>query len=212
MQSIKDLEVGSMKSHAITVAATLPISKLIRTLKGLHAYEAFVVDASRMGMVTMRDLLRVKNVSTRNISTLVMHLRKLLTEHKVGEGPRIMSEYRIRALPMMNGNDPVGVIQVQSMLMAMKSSELGGSSASEAMASLPMTVQESTSTMKARNLMIRRDIDHVPVVRSKDLRDMLDFRQIVFNMIAPECARKHTRVRPTRHASQCFDGSRPSLL
>jgi CBS domain-containing protein len=194
MQSIRDLDVGSLKSEPVTVVSTLPVSKVIGTLKEFDAYEAFVVEASRIGMVTMRDLLRVKNVLTRKTSTLVTHVPKLAPEQKVGEAARIMSEYRIRALPIMDGNNLVGVIQARSILTVMKNSEIGGLSVDKAMMSHLVTVDESTSAMKARNLMIRRDIDHLPVVGSKGLRGMLNSSHIVFNMIPSESPRKDTRI------------------
>jgi len=194
MQNIKDLDVGSLKSEPVTVVSTLPVSKIIGTLKEFDAYEAFVVEASRIGMVTMRDLLQVKNVLTRKTSTLVTHVPKLTPEQKVGEAARIMSEYRIRALPITVGNDFVGVIQARSILTAMRNSEVGRLSVDKAMTSHVVTVDESTSAMKARNLMIRRDIDHLPVVGLKGLQGMLNSSHIVFNMIPSESPRKDTRI------------------
>ena len=194
MQSLKDLEVVSLKREPVTNVSTVPISKLIGTLREFDAYEAFMFEASRIGMITMRDLLKVKNTSTRRVSTLITHVPKLSPETKVGEAARMMSEYRIRALPIVDGNDFVGVIQARSILTVMRNSEVKGFSADEVMTSHPVSVNESASTMKARNLMIRREIDHLPVMGPKVLNGMLTSNDIVFSMVPAESPRKDTRI------------------
>ncbi len=183
-----------MKTVPVTVLSTTPVSKLIGRLKETDSYEAFVTEASKIGMVTMRDLLKVRNVSARKTSTLVMHVPKLSSDTKVGEAARIMSDYRIRALPIVDENDFTGVIQAKSILEAMRDSEAKSYSADKVMTSHPVTVSASVSTMKARNLMVRRDIDHLPVMGSNGLEGMLSSSRIVFNMVPPESPRKDTRI------------------
>ncbi len=194
MQNIRDLEVGLLKSQPVTFGANIPVSKLVGTLKESNAYEAFLVEASRIGMITMRDLLRVRNMATRKVSTLVTHVPKLSPEQKVGEAARIMSDYRIRSLPILDGNDFIGAIQARSILEAMKNSEAWSVSADKAMTAHPVIIDELTPVMKARNLMIRRDIDHLPVTGSRGLEGMLSSSQIVFNMVPPESPRKDART------------------
>ncbi len=194
MQSLKDLEVGTLRSEPVTIPPALSVSKLIGTLKEYDAYEAFVVEASRIGMVTMRDILRVKNVSTRKISTIVTYIPKLSSEQKVGEAARIMSDYRIRALPIVYGHDFVGVVQARSILTASKKSEIWNIQVEKAMKAHPVTLDEPASTMKARNLMVRRDIDHLPVMGQRGLHGMLTSSHIVFHMVPPESPRKDARI------------------
>jgi CBS domain-containing protein len=188
------MEVGSLRTAPVTVLSTTPVSKLIGTLKETGSYEAFVTEASKIGMVTMRDLLKVRNVSTRKISTLITHVPKLSSTTKVGEAARIMSDYRIRALPIVDENEFTGIIQAKSILEAMRDSEPKSYTADKVMTSHPVTVNASVSIMKARNLMIRRDIDHLPVMGTKGLEGMLSSNRIVFNMVPPESLRRDTRI------------------
>lgn len=189
MQRVKELEVGSLKSELVVVDSNFPVSKLIGAIKEHGVYEVFVVEKSRIGMVTVKDLLRAKNVSTRRVSTLLTHVPKLQSTQKVSEAARIMSDYRIRALPIAEGNSFVGAIQAQSILSAMKGSDLSKLSAEKVMTAHPVTLDQSASVMKARNLMIRRDIDHLPITGSRALQGMLSSSHIVFSMIPPESPR-----------------------
>jgi len=189
MQSLKELEVGSLRSEPVTVDATFPVSKLIGAIKEHGVYEVFVVEISKIGMVTVRDLLRAKNVSRRGVSALLAHVPKLQPTQKVSEAARIMCEYRIRALPIVEGNSLVGAIQARSILSVMKGSEVGRLAAERVMTAHPVTLDQSASVMKARNLMIRRDIDHLPILGSGELQGMLSSSHVLYSMIPPESPR-----------------------
>ena len=189
MQGLKELEVGSLRSEPVTVDATFPVSKLIGAIKEHGVYEVFVVEKSKIGMITVRDLLRAKNVSTSGVSALLAHVPKLQPTQKVSEAARIMCEYRIRALPIVEGNSLVGAIQARSILSVMKGSEVGRLAAERVMTAHPVTLDQSASVMKARNLMIRRDIDHLPILGSGELQGMLSSSHVLYNMIPPESPR-----------------------
>lgn len=183
MESVKRLEVGSIISPQVCVPPTMPISKVIGTLKDLNVYEAFIEDNGKIGMVTTRDLLRISNITTAKAGSLAFYVPKLSPKSTVGEAARLMMDYRIRSLPVVEDNSFIGEVRALSIINAIRAGDFSKVEAKNIMTANPVAVSMDDLTSKARTLMIRRRIDHLPVLHDKKLSGVLTSSHIVFNMI-----------------------------
>lgn len=182
MESIKRLDVGSLLSPVILVSPMSPISKVVGMLKETNAYEAFLEENGKIGIVTTRDLLKASNITTTKASSLALYLPKLSPKSTIAEAARLMMEYRIRALPVVENNNLIGNIRAISIINAMKDSNFSKIMAQNIMTGNPVTLSRDSLVSKARGLMVRRKIDHIPVLSGNKLCGILTSNHIVFNM------------------------------
>ena len=182
MESIKRVEVGSLLSPKVLVSPTTPISKVVGILRDQNVYEAFLEYSGRIGMITTRDILKVSNITSEKVSSLAFLVPKLSTRSTIGEAARLMMDYRIRALPVVEGNDFVGEVQATSIIKSMSGSDFSKTKADSIMTSRPISLEMDDLTSKARSLMLRRKIDHIPILNERKLEGVLTSSDIVFNM------------------------------
>jgi CBS domain-containing protein len=133
-------------------------------------------------MVTTRDILKATNITTAKANSLAFFVPKLSPKTTIEEAARLMIEYRIRVLPIVEKKSPIGVIQALSIIQLMKEQGFPKIKAKDFMTRNPITLSSDDLASKARNLMIRKKIDHLPVVIENELHGILTSNQIVYNM------------------------------
>lgn len=183
MESMKRFEVGKFLSSSIPlVSSATPISKVIGVLKESNAYEVFFEDNEKTGMVTTRDILRASSLTTAKASTLGIFVPKLIPQTTIGEAARLMMEYRIRALPVYEKNALIGVVQALRIVELLMQEGFSQFKIKDIMTRNPVNLAREDLVSKARGLMIRRKIDHLPVLNGNELEGLLTSSGIVFNM------------------------------
>jgi len=188
MEAVKKLEVGGLQTPANTVSPSSSVSKILGIFKDLPLYEVFLTVGDKVGMITMRDILGVSNLTSRKTSSLITYVPKLSPQSRVGEVARIMTEYRVRALPVVEGDNITGVVTSLSIIEAAQKS-LPELKAKHVMTAQPITIFENDKAAKARNIMVRRKVDHLPVMSmGKKLNGILASSNLVLSMIPPEAA------------------------
>jgi CBS domain-containing protein len=161
------------------------VSKVIGLLKKSDAYEVFYLQAGRALMATIRDLLNAKNLTTSKLENIANTVPKLSAEEKLGNAVRILSDYRIRALPVIEKGKIVGALHVKDVVEAMEP-VVPNAKVSAIMTPHPITISSDDSVLKAKGLMLRRKIDHLPVLKNEKLVGMVDSSEILYATIPPE--------------------------
>jgi len=182
LERIKKREVGQLLTQPTIVAPSTPISKIVGALKQINGYEVFVEGKNKIRMVTLRDILRASNVTTAKAETLAFFVPKLEAGSTVHEAARLMMEYHIRALPIMDGTAIRGTITAPSILNAMQDTGDLKYTAANIMTSHPTALNVEDLASKARQLMIRRRIDHLPVLSTQGLEGIVTSSHLIFNM------------------------------
>ena len=186
MEALKRIEVKELQSPPVIVPPTYPISKIVGALEDLDAYEAFIVEKDRVGMITMRDILRVSHLESAKTPTLVKYPAKLSPTTSLGYAARILTDYRLRALPVTDGKEVTGAVTANSILKFMsEKGSLNFQVKSLASGNLT-TVSEDDTIAKAKNLMVDRRIDHLPVTSDKRVSGIITSSQIVFSLMPRE--------------------------
>lgn len=187
MESLKASKIENFKSKPIIVSSTSPISEIIGILKNNDAYEVFIQGENKVSTVTMREILKASDISNRRASSLMFYVSKLSPDDTVGKAARLMNDYRLRALPIVKDGTIEGAVTTQSLCQAIVSvREFREVKISKIMTKNPLTIDEDDSVSKARSLMLKEGIDHLPVLDSGELRGILLSNHIVFSMFPRE--------------------------
>ncbi len=165
MESLRSSRVESFASAPVVVLPTSPISEVISALEQKDAYEAFIQEKNRVSTITLREILKASDISNMRVSSLMSPVTKLSPDDTVGKAARLMGEYRLRALPIVRKKAVEGVATAKSLCQALTTAkELGGVRINKIMKRNPITINGGEPVSKARNLMLRNGIDHLPVL------------------------------------------------
>ena len=183
MVNVKKLQVEKLLTSIPIVSPTTSISKIIGILKNQNAYEVILEINHKIGMITTRDILKATNITTTKANSLATFIPKLSPRNTITEASRLMFENHIRVLPIVEHNSLIGVIKALSIIKLLMKQEFPNIKAKNIMTRNPITISNDDLTSKARQLMIRKNIDHLPVLINNELHGILTSSQIVYNMI-----------------------------
>jgi CBS domain-containing protein len=113
-------------SAVITVAPDVPIQEAMRSLVEHGIGALVVVEDGLQGIVTERDLLRAAAADVQRLTTA--RVRDLMTARVITATPDsdieqvmdIMSERRIRHLPIVDGGGVCGIISIGDVVNALR--------------------------------------------------------------------------------------------
>ncbi len=177
------LTINELREEVKIVDPDTPISKVIGIMREWEVYEVFTQIGDKVGMISMRELLKVTNITTRKTSSTITYLPKISPQQHVGSIAQIMERYRVRALPIIEDLKITGQINAISIIKAMNKEHLGKYKMSNIMTGSPIVLSVDDDVTKARKMMVRRRIDHIPVAENGQLEGMVNSSQIVFKML-----------------------------
>jgi CBS domain-containing protein len=197
LQEFRNLEVKSLIEYPPVVSDTdTTISKIIGILKERNAYDIFIHLAGTAVIgINIRDILSVRDISATKPSIVGKRIPTLTLRDNIGYAARLMSLYRLRALPVIESHhgEIVGQISAKGIIKAMIDSNIVGSgkavkksdvtiaamentdmsslinriSSSDIMTPNPTTIISKDKVSSAKGIMVRHRIDHLPVVEKQ---------------------------------------------
>jgi len=193
LESLRASNLASYESKPIVVSPSSSVSEIIGALQRNDAYEVFVEDGVRTGIITLRDLVKAQDISNMKASTIMMPIARLSPDETVGKAARLMTDYRLRALPIGHEKRIDGAVTVQELCQSLLSiKEFGQTRVDRVMKRNLVTVGKNDSFSKARSLMTKHGIDHLPVVDAGKLCGILLSSQLVASMFPKERLSKGT--------------------
>ncbi|MEM2029118.1 MAG: CBS domain-containing protein [Candidatus Bathyarchaeia archaeon] len=190
--SLKEKIVGNFISECLIVEPSAPVSKAIGLMKVSDSYEVFAHVGNKVGTVTIRDILRVKNPATTKIETIMSFIPSLPPNEGLLKAARLMADYRLRALPIIQNNEVMGKIDIRSIVNEVKNSALGKIRVSKIMSPSPITLSAGEKVSKARGIMLRRRIDHLPVIEGGKVSGVVTSSHIVFSLMTDVGSEKYS--------------------
>jgi CBS domain-containing protein len=159
-----------------------PVSKVIGYLSDSKLREAFIDDGDASTcIVSIRDLLNVTSLNTKAAS--VMHqVPRLGPNNTVSDAATLMHEHRTRSLPIYKERKLIGQITSPSVVARLLESETPGR-ISSIMSPSPLCMDTSDSVSKARETMLRKKVDQLPVTKKGALNGIVTSDKIVFNLM-----------------------------
>jgi CBS domain-containing protein len=154
-------------------------------------------------MISERELLKATSIEATKPSALVSYIPVLRKEALVGEVARLMADYRTRATPISDGRKIVGQVNCTTLLHELRG-RIGGDLKITSLATEnPITIEEDDPVAKARELLLRKRIDHLPVIKDKRIVGMLTSSHIVSRLKPPERVGSKS-IRPDTKSSLDF--------
>lgn len=188
MRALANMPVSRIMSEPLLIDANATATQLVGFLKNQNAYGSFVVIGSRIGVVTLQELLAVTHPETTKCQSLMIHPPLLSPDTKVVEAVALMRLHKLRLIPVVKGNEIIGSITVEGIASKFSSaSGLNRFYAKNIMSVKPITVNDTDSAAKARKFMINKKIDHLPVLDMQmKLAGLLSSSHLVFSLLVPK--------------------------
>jgi len=186
VEELKGRPLDPFISALVSSSADSNLAKVVGLLKERGVYEVFVPEGTRCGMICARDILKTTNIEATKPSAVMTYIPSLGRDARVSEAARIMADYRVRAVPVSDGRKIVGQVNCASILQELRG-KIGGDLRITSLATKnPITVDETAAIGKARELMVRKRIDHLPVSSSGRVAGIITSFQILTNISPPE--------------------------
>ncbi len=166
---LRKRSVKELMEKPVIVSANSSISKVIGVLTENDAYDAFIPLSGKVASINMRDILGFKDIVSAKPSVIGKIVPNLSYESSLGYAARIMSSYRLRALPIVEHNRIVGQITAKAVVKAVNQAGIGRMRADDIMTGNPILIRAKDKAATAKELMIRQKIDHLPVMQDGKL-------------------------------------------
>src|SRR5206468_3816399 len=186
---IRSVPVRDLMDPPIMISKDVPLSKIISTLNETNSYDVFIELSGKIGTLTIRDIIGIKDIITTRPSLVGKIIPELNRDSVIGEAARIMSHYRMRTLPIVHNGRIEGQVSAKR-IVELISKHLVESKlrivASNIMTSDPIVIDCHKTVSAARSIMKRRRIDHLPVVENGRLVGIITSSDIMKVMLPSE--------------------------
>ena len=179
---MKDIPVSDFVTAARTLSQTDSVSRAIGVMRESNSYVAFVEEQGRTAIVSVRDLLKVRDIANTKLSKVIQYVPRLKTNNTIREAASMMYEHRIRAMPVYENSTLKGQIALDSIIKKLMESEVR-TKTTGLMTPSPICLNERDKISKARRIMLNRKIDQIPVLNDSVLSGVISSNSIVFNMV-----------------------------
>jgi CBS domain-containing protein len=144
--------------------------------------EAFVDDGdSTTCIISMRDLLNVTSLNTK-LASIMHQVPRLGPNNTVSDAATLMHEYRTRSMPIYKERKLVGEITSPTIVAKLLDSDTPGK-ISSIMSPNPACMDVTDSVSKAREIMLKKKVDQLPVTKKGMLEGIVTSDEIVFNLL-----------------------------
>ena len=183
-EKLKALPVTDLMEPISVLDPLDSVSRVVGMMRQSNQYEAFIEEEDRTAIVTIRDILKLTSITGTKLRTLMYYVPRLNQFNTVGDAATLMFEHRIRSLPVYRGTELKG--QITSRTVVKKLLEVDtGVKASQIMTPEPVCVDAGESVSKARQVMIRRKIDQLPVLNNGRLQGVVTSEAVVSAILPP---------------------------
>jgi CBS domain-containing protein len=185
MEELRMQPIDSLLSEPVQISPDSSLSKIAGLFRERRILEVFLLEGTRCGIICARDLMKASNIEATKAATIMSYVPVASKQSSLGDIARIMSDYRIRAVPISDDHRIVAQANSSSILGGLMG-KIGAETRVAAIASRePTDVESGESVAKARELMIRKRIDHLPVTKQRKLTGIITSSDIVSLMAAP---------------------------
>jgi len=186
IDAIKSQPIDNLISPLLEAPTNATLSRILGILREREAYEVFLPEGARCGMISEREILKETNIELTKPAAVIRYVPTVREEALVGEVARLMADYRIRAAPVSNGRKIMGQVNCTTLLGELRGRIGGDVRITSVATNNPITVDENASVTKVRDMLLKKHIDHLPVTSGKRLVGLVTATQIVSLLKNPE--------------------------
>lgn len=179
LNPLRRRSVNELMEKPVIADANSSISKVIGLLTETDAYDAFIPLSNKVASINMRDILEFRHIASAKPSMIGKIVPTLSYGSNLGYAARIMSYYRLRALPVVERNKITGQITAKAIVKVINEAGIGGIRASDIMTPNPILIRAKDKGATAKGIMVRHKIDHLPVMQDSKLAGIVTSAHIV---------------------------------
>jgi CBS domain-containing protein len=187
---LRNTAVSNFIESEVIADPSNSISQIIGILMDTNSYDIFVPLSGKVAALNIRDFLGIRNITSANPATVGKIIPTLNSYSRIAEAARLMSLYRLRALPLVEKNKIIGQISAKRIVQAIRDtmlvSHIPKTSTSDIMTPSPIVISKTDKISSAKTIMKRRRIDHLPVLQGRRLTGMLTSKHIIEIMLRSE--------------------------
>jgi CBS domain-containing protein/ribosome-associated translation inhibitor RaiA len=168
------------------------VSRVLGELERTGRYEAAVQAGSKVGLITLRHLLNVEQPEHTKLEHLWKPLTQVTPDSLVTGVAAELIRINERALPVVEGTKPVGIISQLDIIKAMADCPELRTTPAKELAKIPVTTMDAKEAIsKARSTMLDKEFSHIPVTRNGKLVGMVTAQDLIQIFLKPQGRSKH---------------------
>ena len=187
------------------------VSRVLGELERTGRYEAVVQAGSKVGLITLRHLLNVNQPERVKLERLWKPLTQITPDSLVTGVAAELIRINERALPVVEGAKPVGIVSQLDIIKAMADCpELRNISARE-LAKTPVTTMDAKEAIaKARSTMLEKGFSHIPVTRNGKLVGIVTAQDLIQIFLKSQ-GRSKQGAKPSEKATK-YEGDLDGIM
>jgi len=186
VEELQSQSIEPFLSDLVALSTDSSLAKVVGVLREKGVYEVFLPEDGRCGMISARDVLRIGSIEATKAPAYVSYIPVMRKQSSVAQIARLMTDYRIRAVPISDGRKIIGQVNCVNILAKLKDGIGGDMRVTSLAASDPITIENEAFCAKARDLMIRKRIDHLPVTKETRVEGMITSNDIISHITPSE--------------------------
>ncbi|MEM3144311.1 MAG: CBS domain-containing protein, partial [Candidatus Nitrosotenuis sp.] len=179
-------KVRSVMSKPVMVEPSMKVSQVITTLSNSNSFDAFCRQNNATFNINMRDLLQSKDIARMGIESLFNAVPSISTNSTLDMAVRIITHNRIRAAPVVQDGQIVGVVESKNILKMISGLDNRWITANQIFTPNPIVIDKQTPLSTARKIMTTKRIDHLPVVNKDAISHVLTSYHLLQTILPPE--------------------------
>lgn len=186
LKDIKSTKVKAILSKPTIIEPTETLSSVINKITRNNAYDVFYLNGKTTLSTNILSLLNAKNITNMKVEPFLSPVPYVSPNDSIQKVSDIMTHYRTREVPVVSQNKIIGVVTAKQIIKLLSSIDNKWIKANLIYTQNPITVTADDSLSSAKRIMTAKKIDHLPVVHSDKVKQVLTSSHLIETIIPEE--------------------------
>ena len=175
-EQLKDLQQANIEKalHPATIVEpSFSIAKVIDMMIETDSYDVYCMNEGELLTTNAREILDARDIIEMKISSLLHRIKPLSKNDTVENAAAAMSHYRMRSFPVVENGQITGAVTAKNIVTLLSQQNLKWVRANSVLTPNPIVLSSMESLAKARNIMMTKRIDHIPILHKGKVGQIL---------------------------------------
>lgn len=183
---IMDKKIDLLITKPVIIDPSSTVSHAISVLSQNGSFDAFCREKQATLCVNTRDLLLGKDIANMKVRPFLHAIPSLKKGDPIEKAVNILTHNRIRAVPVVENDNVVGVITAKDILKLVSELDNRWIKANQVFTSNPLVIDKTVPLSAARKIMTNKRLDHLPVVDGDKVLQVLTSYHLLQMLLPPE--------------------------
>ncbi|HSB57165.1 MAG TPA: CBS domain-containing protein [Nitrosopumilaceae archaeon] len=186
LKEIQNASIAKILHVPTIVEPSFSISKVIGMMSETDSFDVYCMKDGEVLTTNAREMLDVRDISKTNASSLLHRIRTLSENDTIEKAATAMSHYRMRSFPVVANNQISGVVTAKNIVNLLSQQNLKWIRANSILTPNPIVLSNMESLAKARNVMMTKRIDHIPILHKGKVDRVLTSMHLLQAITPPQ--------------------------